>query len=70
MAEIVFHHVQGLTDGVQAFADIVGRAGHVVHTPDLYEGKDGLYTELVVFYPYEDAEVHRRFNEGNRQPSH
>lgn len=27
--------------------------------------EDGLYTELVMFYPYEDAEVHRRFNEGD-----
>ncbi len=39
MAEIVlFHHAQGLTPGVLAFADELRRAGHVVHTPDLYDG--------------------------------
>jgi outer membrane murein-binding lipoprotein Lpp len=26
---------------------------------------DGLYEELIMFYPYEDAEVRRRFAEGN-----
>jgi len=36
---IVFHHAQGLTDGVTAFADELRAAGHTVHTPDLYEGK-------------------------------
>jgi dienelactone hydrolase len=39
MAEVVlYHHSQGLTDGVKAFADELRRAGHTVHTPDLYEG--------------------------------
>jgi dienelactone hydrolase len=39
MAEVVlFHHVQGLTPGVVAFADELRRAGHTVHTPDLFEG--------------------------------
>jgi dienelactone hydrolase len=39
VAEIVlFHHAQGLTAGVQAFADELRSAGHVVHTPDLYDG--------------------------------
>src|SRR5438105_2151431 len=36
---ILFHHAQGLTPGVIAFADELRAAGHVVHTPDLYEGK-------------------------------
>jgi dienelactone hydrolase len=36
---ILFHHVQGLTDGVRSFADDLRAAGHVVHTPDLFEGK-------------------------------
>jgi dienelactone hydrolase len=35
---LLFHHAQGLTDGVLAFADDLRAAGHVVHTPDLYEG--------------------------------
>jgi dienelactone hydrolase len=38
MAEIVlFHHVQGLTPGVAAFADVLRAAGHTVHTPDLFD---------------------------------
>jgi dienelactone hydrolase len=40
VAEVVlFHHALGLTAGVSAFADDVRRAGHVVRTPDLYEGE-------------------------------
>jgi dienelactone hydrolase len=39
MAEVVlFHHVQGLTDGVVAFADALRTGGHTVHTPDLFSG--------------------------------
>ena len=40
MAEILlFHHAQGLTPGVLAFADDLRADGHAVHTPDLYDGK-------------------------------
>jgi dienelactone hydrolase len=40
MADVVlFHHVQGLTDGVRAFADELRAGGHTVHTPDLFEGE-------------------------------
>jgi dienelactone hydrolase len=40
MAEVVlFHHALGLTPGVMAFADELRRAGHTVHTPDLFEGR-------------------------------
>jgi dienelactone hydrolase len=40
MAEIVlFHHAQGLTDGVRGFAETLREAGHTVHLPDSYEGK-------------------------------
>lgn len=40
MAEVVlFHHAQGLTPGVLAFADALRQAGHTVHTPDLFEGR-------------------------------
>ena len=39
MADVVlYHHSQGLTDGVKAFADELRQAGHTVHLPDLYEG--------------------------------
>jgi dienelactone hydrolase len=45
MAEgLLFHHAQGLTPGVHSFADELRAAGHVVHTPDLYDGKT--FTEL------------------------
>jgi len=40
MAEVLlFHHAQGLTRGCLAFADELRAAGHVVYTPDLYDGK-------------------------------
>jgi dienelactone hydrolase len=40
MAEILlFHHAQGQTEGFLAFADELRAAGHVVHAPDLYDGK-------------------------------
>ena len=40
MAEVLlFHHAQGLTPGVVAFADDLRRAGHTVHAPDLVEGR-------------------------------
>jgi dienelactone hydrolase len=35
---IVFHHAQGLTDGVRAFAGQLRAAGHHVTVPDLYDG--------------------------------
>jgi dienelactone hydrolase len=39
MAELVlYHHAQGLTEGVEAFAAELRQAGHVAHVPDLYEG--------------------------------
>jgi dienelactone hydrolase len=40
MAEVVlFHHVQGLTDGISAFAEELRAGGHTVHTPDLFDGE-------------------------------
>ena len=45
VAEILlFHHAQGLTPGCLSFADRLRTAGHVVHTPDLFEGK--VFTDL------------------------
>jgi len=41
---LLFHHAQGLTAGCLSFADRVRAAGHVVHAPDLYDGKT--FTEL------------------------
>jgi dienelactone hydrolase len=40
MAEVLlFHHAQGLTPGIVAFADELRRGGHIVHTPDLFDGR-------------------------------
>ena len=40
MAEVLmFHHAQGLTPGLRAFADELRAAGHTVHTPDLFDGR-------------------------------
>jgi len=40
MAEILFfHHARGLTPGCHSLAERWRAAGHVVHTPDLYEGR-------------------------------
>jgi len=40
MAEVaLFHHTQGLTPGVVAFAEELRHAGHAVHAPDLFEGR-------------------------------
>jgi dienelactone hydrolase len=63
MTEILlFHHAQGQTAGFLAFAEELRAAGHVVHAPDLYEGRtfaelaDGVnYAEQVGF----DAIVQR-----------
>jgi dienelactone hydrolase len=53
MAEVVlYHHVQGLTAGVVSFADELRRAGHTVHTPDLYEAR--------TFATIEDGMAHAR----------
>jgi dienelactone hydrolase len=40
MTEVVlYHHVQGLTDGVQSFAEQLRQTGHTVQTPDLFDGR-------------------------------
>jgi dienelactone hydrolase len=45
MAEVLlFHHAHGLTDGCLAFAEELRAEGHVVHAPDLYDGK--VFNEL------------------------
>src|SRR5207247_3462720 len=45
MAEILlFHHAHVQTPGFLAFADELRAAGHVVHAPDLYDGKT--FTDL------------------------
>ena len=41
---LLFHHAHGQTRGFLAFADELRAAGHVVHVPDLYDGKT--FTDL------------------------
>jgi dienelactone hydrolase len=41
---LLFHHAQGLTAGCLSFTDELRAAGHLVHAPDLYDGKT--FTEL------------------------
>ncbi|WP_157008838.1 dienelactone hydrolase family protein [Agromyces laixinhei] len=40
MSEVLlFHHALGPNEGLRAFADELRRAGHTVHSPDLFEGR-------------------------------
>jgi dienelactone hydrolase len=40
MADVMlFHHAQGLSRGISAFADQLRAAGHTVHVPDLFDGQ-------------------------------
>ena len=68
LAEVVlFHHVQGLTPGIVAFADELRAAGHTVHTPDLFDGRtfptleEGMAHAKTVGF---DAILNRGVNEG------
>lgn len=45
IAEIIlFHHAQGLTEGLRYLAERLRAAGHEVHTPDIYSG--AVFTRL------------------------
>jgi dienelactone hydrolase len=56
MAEVVlYHHAQGLTDGVKAFAEELRQAGHTVHTPDLYDGHTYATLEEGIGYARENG---------------
>lgn len=53
MADILlFHHAQGLTDGIRAFANELRSAGHNVTVPDLYDG--------LTFSTVDDGVAHAR----------
>jgi dienelactone hydrolase len=40
MTEVVlYHHIQGLTEGVRSFGDELQKEGHTVHAPDLFDGR-------------------------------
>ena len=69
LAEVVlFHHVQGLTPGIVAFADELRATGHTVHTPDLFDRRtfptldEGIaYAKTIGF----DAILDRGVSEGD-----
>jgi dienelactone hydrolase len=66
MAEVVlFHHVQGLTGGVRAFADRLRAGGHTVHTPDLFGGEVAGSIEggLAIVGRIGDEELDNRVNQ-------
>lgn len=51
MSEIVvFHHARGLTPGMLSFAERLRADGHIVHAPDLYDGRTFETTEDGVAY--------------------
>ena len=63
MAEVLLvHHVQGLTDGVRAFADQLRAGGHTVHTPDLFAGERPATIEEGLAYAQKigDEEIDRQ----------
>jgi dienelactone hydrolase len=54
MAEVLlFHHAQGQTAGFHAFADELRKAGHTVHTPDLFAGRTFTTIEKGMAYAQE-----------------
>jgi dienelactone hydrolase len=59
---LLFHHIQGLTDGVRAFADDLRAGGHSVHTPDLFDGRT--FASIDEGFAYlktlDDGEIDRR----------
>ncbi|HTX33226.1 MAG TPA: dienelactone hydrolase family protein [Solirubrobacteraceae bacterium] len=52
---LLFHHAQGLTPGCLAFANDLRSAGHVVHAPDLYDGR--VFDELPDGVRYAEEEI-------------
>ncbi len=71
MAEVLlFHHAQGQTPGFHAFADELRRAGHAVHTPDLFDGNtfgsidEGMAYAEQIGFPDEIIERGTRVAEG------
>ena len=51
MAEVLlFHHAQGLTPGMRAFAEDLRDAGHSVHIPDLFGGRTFMSIEEGLAY--------------------
>ena len=64
MTEVVLiHHVQGLTDGVLAFAEGLREGGHTVHTPDLFGGeRPATIEDGLRFAEQQDAAIDERIS--------
>jgi dienelactone hydrolase len=74
MAEVLlFHHAQGQTEGFIAFADELRQAGHIVHTPDLFDGRtfassdEGMVYAAEIGFP--DAVIERGVQAAHELPS-
>jgi dienelactone hydrolase len=62
MAEVLlFHHAQGVTPGITAFAADLRAAGHTVHVPDLFDGRTfGSIDEGMAFIKAEGVDAVRQ----------
>lgn len=74
MADVLlFHHAQGQTAGFHAFADELRRAGHTVHTPDLFDGRTFSTIEEGMAYAeqlgFPDAIIERGERAANELPA-
>nr|WP_228500398.1 dienelactone hydrolase family protein [Nocardioides agariphilus] len=60
----MFHHIQGLTEGVRAFADQLRAGGHTVHTPDLFDGQifDSIESGFAYTRSLEEGAIDERVN--------
>lgn len=59
MADIIlFHHALGLTPGIQAFADRLRKAGHLVIVPDYFAGRT--FESIEYGVAYAEAEGYAR----------
>jgi dienelactone hydrolase len=61
---LLFHHIQGLTEGVRAFADQLRAGGHTVHTPDLFDGQifDTIESGFAYTRSLEEGAIDERVN--------
>jgi dienelactone hydrolase len=74
MAEVLlFHHALGQTEGFNAFADELRRAGNTVHTPDLFDGRTFASTEEGMAYAeqlgFPDEIIERGAQAANEMPN-
>jgi dienelactone hydrolase len=74
MAEVLlFHHALGQTEGFNAFAGELRRAGNTVHTPDLFDGRTFASTEEGMAYAeqrgFPDEIIERGVRAANELPN-